>query len=248
MSEKAKSYFEIHAHNYLHDWEWYPLIINEIKNNEDNVVEQQRDDQKVLDVGCGNGSFIKALIEANVKAQYFATDLSFKMLQIARENLNGRDVELFVADSFKMPLISNIRFDIINVSQILHHLVGKTRAESKFLIKKMIEMLVEKLEDSGKIIIEEHYFISHIIPEFTSLAVFYGLKLINFLKLDLSRYTREVRPGLEVNFLHPKQLVKILGQWGYPYLLYKTNTEIPKSHKLFLLKERGFIIYILKKH
>ena len=246
MSEKAKSYFEIHAHNYLHDWEWYPLIINEIKNIEDNIVEKQRDDEKVLDVGCGNGSFIKALIEANVKAHYFATDISFTMIRKSRENLDGYNVELFTADAFKIPLKSNVKFDIIHMDSVLHHLIGKTRGKSINLIKKMVELLTSKLTDNGILIVEEVYYGSPFISQFTSFVVFYGLKLINFLKLDLSSFTKEIKPGLEVNFLHEKQLVTILSQYGSTYLLYKHPWNIPKSYKLFLLKEFGHITYILK--
>jgi SAM-dependent methyltransferase len=246
MSKKVKSYFESHAHNYQYGSEFYSLMINEIKNVIQNIIEK-KSDGKVLDVGCGSGTFIKALIEAGVKAKYFATDISFKMVQTARENFIGCDVELFIADSFKIPLKSNRRFDVIHIAYVLHHLIGKTRSESIFLIKKMVGLLLDKLEDNGIIIIEEHYFISYIIPEFTSLLVFYGLKLINVLNLDLSHSTREIRPGLEVNFLHPKQLVKILGQYGNVHLLYSTPSEVTKSYKLFLLKERGLIVYTLKK-
>jgi 2-polyprenyl-3-methyl-5-hydroxy-6-metoxy-1,4-benzoquinol methylase len=174
VSEKVKSYFEIHAHNYQYDSEYYSSIINPIKDIVEKNVERENG-VEFLDVGCGNGSFIKALIEADLKAHYFATDMTFKMIQTARENLIGRDVEIFIADSFRMPLKSNMGFDIIHISPVLHHLIGKNRSESKSLIKKMIELLSDKLEDNGIVIIEEHYFISYIIPELTSSIVFYGL-------------------------------------------------------------------------
>ena len=38
-----------------------------------------------LDIGCGNGNFIKALIKANIKANYFAFDMTLKMIEIAKE-------------------------------------------------------------------------------------------------------------------------------------------------------------------
>jgi hypothetical protein len=104
----------------------------------------------------------------------------------------------------------------------------------------MIELLVSKLSDNGIIIVEEWYYVSYLLPQITSFVVFYGLKLINWLNLDLS-YTKEIRPGLEVNFLHPKQLLKILGWYGFSYLLNKAPVEIPATYKFFLLKEKGHI-------
>ena len=103
---------------------------------------------------------------------------------------------------------------------LLHHFIGKTRIESRFL-KEMNELVPQKLEDNNIVVIEKHYFISDIILEFLSLVVFYGLKLTDFLNIDLSASTREIGPGVEVNFLHSKQPVKILDQYAYSHYYIK---------------------------
>ena len=241
MGTNVKSYFECHAHNYAGRYmEFYPPIINHLKS-----IMASKSDVKLLDVGCGDGSFIKCLVGAGVRMNYLASDLSFRMITLGKKNLTDCNVELFVADAFNIPLKPNLKFDVIHLDSVLHHLIGKTRGKSTDLVKRMIELLVSKLSDNGIIIVEEWYYVSYLVPQITSFVVFYGLKLINWLNLDLS-YTKEIRPGLEVNFLHPKQLLKILGCYGFSYLLNKAPVEIPATYKFFLLKEKGHIIYVLK--
>lgn len=249
MSKSVKSYFETHAHNYSHA-DLYPLIIDKIKNT-----ISIKGDTKLLDVGCGDGSFIKMLIKAGLEMNFIATDISFKMLEKARENLRGYNVALFVADGFKIPVTPDMKFDIIHIDSVLHHLIDRTRGKSMCLVKKMLELLVSRLSSNGILIVEEWYYGSYVFPKITSIIVFYGLKLINFLNLDLSRYTKEIRPGLEVNFLHSKELEEILAHYGSVNLLHKTSGYhglhgihggVPRSYKLFLLKESGHITYILK--
>jgi 2-polyprenyl-3-methyl-5-hydroxy-6-metoxy-1,4-benzoquinol methylase len=241
MGTNVKSYFECHAHNYAgRHIEFYPSIINHLKS-----IMASKSDAKLLDVGCGDGSFIKCLFEAGVRMNYFASDLSFRMITLGKKNLIDCNVELFVADAFNIPLKPNLKFDVIHLDSVLHHLIGKTRGKSTDLVKRMIELLVSKLSDNGIIIVEEWYYVSYLLPQFTSFVVFYGLKVINWLNLDFS-YTKEIRPGLEVNFLHPNQLLKILGRYGFSYLLNKAPVEIPATYKLFLLKEKGHMTYVLK--
>jgi SAM-dependent methyltransferase len=204
----------------------------------------------ILDVGCGDGRFIRSLIEADIKAMFFATDITHQMIEIAKDELPDnvdRDVQLFVADAFRLPMQSDVRFKIIHMDSVLHHLIGNTRAKSKILIQKLVEVLVNKLTYDGCLIIEEFYYISSLFPTLTSFLVFYGLKMINFLKLDLSNYSREIRPGLEVNFLTPNQVKEVLTLYGRTILLQKKPTEIPKSYRAFLLKECGFITHVLEK-
>lgn len=241
MSSSVKSYFEIHAHDYPKDPEFYSSIINQIKN-----ITPKNSNAKFLDLGCGNGNFIKALIDAGIKADYFATDLSLKMIHIAKENLCTSNVELFVADGFEIPIKPNIKFDVIHIDSVLHHLIAKTRGKSTNLVKKILELLVDKLADNDILIIEEICYGSYIIPKFTSFIIFYGLKLINFLKLDLTRFMSEMKPALEVNFLHEKQLLKILSQYGSPYLAHKQAAKIRKVYKLFLLKNLEHVTFLLK--
>lgn len=208
----------------------------------------KRENIKLLDVGCGNGNFIKAFIKEHEKAHYFGIDLSYEMLTIAKDSFGYDDgnIELFVADSFKMPLKPEIKFDVIHIASVLHHLIKKTKGKSTNLIKRIVELLTKKLGDNGILIVEEIYYNSYLIHNFTSFTIFYGLKLINFLKVDLSRFISQIRPGLEVNFLSQKQLQKILGEYGSAYLLHKDPLIIPKSQYLLLLKEFGHIEYVLK--
>ena len=77
-----KSYFEIHVsyHDYSHSPEFYLSVIKQIKS-----IIPTNSNANFLDIGCGNGNFIKALIKANIKANYFAFDMTLKMIEIAKE-------------------------------------------------------------------------------------------------------------------------------------------------------------------
>ena len=133
------------------------------------------------------------------------------MISIARKNIrNYKTVELILADGFNLPLISDTKFDIIHLASVLHHLIGRTKGESMHLIKKMLDLLMSRLSENGILVIEEVYYMSHIIPNITSSIVFYGLKLLNTLHLNLSIIMNELRPGLEVNFLSGKEIESLL--------------------------------------
>lgn len=241
----VKSYFEIHAHH--HDYspspEFYSSVIEPIK-----TIIPKNGDTNILDIGCGNGSFIKALIKANVKAKYFAFDMSLEMIERAKENLAGCDVEFLVADGFKIPIRSNIRFNMIHLDSVLHHLIGSTRDKSTSLIQKMLRLLMDKLEEDDILLVQEVYYNSYIISRFTSFVVFYGLKLINLLNLDVSRFMTEIKPGLEVNFLHEKQLKNILNQYGSIQMLEKQPWGRRLIYRLFLLKDWGHITICTRKY
>jgi SAM-dependent methyltransferase len=202
-----------------------------------------------LDVGCGDGGFIKALIKQGVVADYLATDLSFNMLVRASDNLAGYDeVNMLQADALQLSLKESQKFDIIHIDSVLHHLIGKTRGESIEIVRRMLNGLIRRLSSNGILIVEEVYYDSYIFSTFTSFLVFYGLKLINWLKLDLS-FTKEIRPGLEVNFFHEKDLVKLLNNSGSnATLVNKEIWELPKTYQLFLLKERGHITYTVNRN
>ncbi|MGI0043579.1 MAG: class I SAM-dependent methyltransferase [Nitrososphaeraceae archaeon] len=244
MSKGVKSFFESHFHRYIDKPDFYLTIAKEIKK----VLPAGGKRLKFLDVGCGDGGFIKALIEQGVVADYLATDLSFNMLVRASNNLAGHDVNMLQADALQLSLMESHRFDIIHIDSVLHHLVGRTRRESVELVRRMLNSLIGRLSTNGILIVEEVYYDSHIFSTFTSSLVFYGLKLINWLKLDLS-FTKEIRPGLEVNFFHQKDLVNLLNHSGSnTTLVNKEVWELPKTYQLFLLKERGHITYTVKRN
>jgi SAM-dependent methyltransferase len=241
LSRNTKLYFEAHAHDYTRDPEFYSRIAKEIKK----VMPVDRT-LSLLDVGCGNGDFIKKLREEGVKADYFATDISSEMITIARSNTSSQKINFFVADGFSMPVKSDVKFDIIHIDCVLHHLIEHGRRESMNLVKKMIEILATLLSSNGVLIVEEVYYDSYLIQTITSFAVFYGLKIINFLNLDLSRFNKQMRPGLEVNFLHERQLFRLLEKYGSTYILNILPWQIPKMYRFALLRKWGFITFVVR--
>lgn len=242
MSKNIKSYFEHHALDYANRHEhFYKESIDTVKRIIDFKAKV-----KVLDIGCGDGGFIKSLSQAKLDGEYFVTDLSFEMIQLAKKNLLDTETKMLVADVFNLPFREDIKFDIIHIDSVLHHLVNGTRTKSNKLVSKTIKLLVNRLTSNGIFMIDEWYFISFIGTSFASFLIFYGLKLINTLKIDLS-FIGEIRPGLEVNFLEPKKFLKVLSSYGCPQLLMKRNVNFPIIYKLFLLKEKGRITYVLRK-
>ena len=240
MTSNVKSYFESHAHNYPKNKEFYISIVDQIKR----IIPLNRR-IKLFDVGCGDGNFIKSLSNAGVDYEYYATDLSFNMVNTAKKNLHGKNVGFFVADAYSIPVRDDFKFDIIHIDSVLHHLIAMTRRKSNTLAKRIVAELINRLSENGILIVQEINFRSYLFPQFTSSFVFYALKMINFIKLDLSRLLPDLKPGLEVNFLDEAYLLFILGKYGSVRKIHYDSYNIPYSYKLFLLKKYGHSTYLI---
>ena len=164
---------------------------------------------------------------------------------MAEKNLDGSNVDLIVADAFNMPFKQEEEFDLIHIDSVLHHLIGKTRADSVRLMDLFCKQLRDRLSENGSLLVEEVYYSSHLFPQITSCMIFYGLKLLNFLHLDISKIVVDLLPGLEVNFLHHKQIEELLQQYGTIQLIKQTPWQVPRLYRLFLLKDLGHISYII---
>ncbi|MCL2357148.1 MAG: methyltransferase domain-containing protein [Defluviitaleaceae bacterium] len=76
------------------------------------------DGEKVLDVGCGNGTLI-GWISQKAKIQAFGVDISAKMIDECRVRHPHIDFNVSLADS--LPFGDN-EFDVITMCCVLHHL------------------------------------------------------------------------------------------------------------------------------
>jgi SAM-dependent methyltransferase len=241
LKDSTRTYFEKHVHYsaYNKDPQYYLPLVEGIK--------KRRSERRirVLDLGCGDGSFISGMIKAGVSADYIATDLSFNMTKMANEKLADRAVDLFVADGFRIPLKYDTQFDLIHIDSVLHHIIRGTRKSSSKLAKKLLDILAQRLAQDGIMIVEEMYFDSYLVPFITSSIVFYTLKVLNFINLDISKIKEDVKLGLEVNFFHDEQLRKMLKRYGAVHVFNRTPSKLSTLQKVCLLKDRGHISYMV---
>jgi len=205
-----------------------------------------KDEISVLDLGCGDGSFIKALIESGVKGVFRGVDLSYNMASQALQLFGRESSDLLVADGFNLPILPEITFDLIHIDSVLHHLIARNRAGSKKLAQKLLMLLFGRLSENSIIIVEEMYYNSFIFAEFTSAVIFYGLKLMNELGLNLSVLRKEFQSGLEVNFYSKTGLESIFSQHSKRvHEIGRYPAKVPKFYRIFLLRDFGRISYVL---
>ena len=242
---EVKSYFDRHTHDdaYHKSPDYYFSLIEHLKKE-----FKLNEKIKILDVGCGDGSFIKDMMDSGISADSMGMDISLKMINIAKDIITNFTVELINADVFNMPLKSDYKFDLIHIDCVLHHLIGKTRSDSIRLSEQILRKLVDRLSENGILIVEEWLYLSYFIPQLTSTIIFYGLKLLNFLHLDITKVVNEIKPGLEVNFFHGNELENLLKRNGTTIFIEKRvkHTAIPRLYRCLLLKDLEYISYIAK--
>jgi SAM-dependent methyltransferase len=188
---------------------------------------------------------MNSALTAGINADFVGFDISINMLKMAKNSLDCSRVQLLAADGFRLPLKPEAKFDLIHIDSVLHHLIGKTRGDSIRLTDLFCKQLRDRLCENGSLIVEEVYYASHLFPQITSCTIFYGLKLLNFLHLDVSNIIGELLPGLEVNFLHHKQIVELLEQYGTIQLIKQTPWQVPRLYRFLLLKDLGHISYVI---
>ncbi len=109
------------------------------------LCESVKENDNILDVGCGNGRLWRALKNKNVK--YIGIDNCSKLIQLAKEKYSKDNVSFLVGDILDLNNIPNNNFDIIFCVAVLHHIPGKN------LKIKALQNLKNKLKKNGKIII-----------------------------------------------------------------------------------------------
>ena len=106
--------------------------------------------ENILDVGCSTAFYARSLQDFEPGSQTVALDLSFPMLQKAREKALGEEVDLYLlqADARQLPFFSNT-FDVIamggtlnevsNTAQVLTEIRRVLRPKGRFFIMYLLK-------------------------------------------------------------------------------------------------------------
>ena len=245
LNKETNAFFDVYAHN--HDYNKDPSYYDWLGR----CIQLHGLDRKpirVLDVGCGSGGFIKALAKLLPDAEFIGIDPSKEMIKLASEHLKEfGNVALRIMDGFEIQEAFNDKtFDLIHIDAVLHHLIAPTRAQSKQLASRLMNILSKK----GKhIIVGEVYYNAKAIDGLTACLIFYGLKFAKLLKIDIGFFIKEYKRGLETNFYTERSLKKLLEGHGDIQLLKKQPFgNLPSIYyKVFALKEAGSITLLLQK-
>jgi 2-polyprenyl-3-methyl-5-hydroxy-6-metoxy-1,4-benzoquinol methylase len=126
-------------------------------------------EDKILDLGCGNGRFLEILKE---DSNYLGLDNSFKLIEHAKRNY---EKEFEVLDILKLEELKEDNFDYVFSWATFHHIPGKR------LRKKFLEDVYKKTNENGIFVLSVWKLRKRKDFIFLSLKTFFG----NFFKFRL---------------------------------------------------------------
>jgi ubiquinone/menaquinone biosynthesis C-methylase UbiE len=167
-------------------------------------------EDKILEVGGGSGAFLDLVIEnTNVKEAYNVELVA----QIYKNQVNEK-ICLIGGDALNLPF-KDCTFEIVVVKNLFHHLVGRTRKQSKENVLQTIKELIRVAKKGGYVIILELFnrynFFSSIIFYLTLFFSCFGL---HFEMIGL-------RKNVIVSFLTPNEIMKFLREFRKVEIILK---------------------------
>jgi len=162
--------------------------------------------------------------------------------EVYKKQVN-KDISLIGGDALKLPFKEGV-FDYVIIKNLLHHLVGRTRRESKELQKQGIKDIIRVTKNRGYVIIMEQYN-THKIFAF---ILFYLTLFLPSLRLQFKYFS--IYKSVIVSFLTPNEIKDLLKSHDLKVVLSKANRlNMPLKFKItFLMSNVGRILFIgLKK-
>ncbi|MGD9781259.1 MAG: class I SAM-dependent methyltransferase [Kiritimatiellia bacterium] len=77
--------------------------------------------QRVLDIGCGDGTYTIELFDRGQPASICGVDPAHKAIAVARQKSAGRNIAFAVENACKLPYEAD-RFDVVHLRGVLHHM------------------------------------------------------------------------------------------------------------------------------
>ena len=122
------------------------------------ILETIRDDVSVLDLGCGNGHFLRELIGRGHKAPLLGVDFSLPLLRDAREastpGVLFREIDLSHLSVFSNQLSVEGGWNEITMFATLHHI------PSRELRLDMLRTVRKLMKEDGKFILSNWQFLN----------------------------------------------------------------------------------------
>lgn len=192
--EATVAYFDDHVPEYS---------VERLQRAADLINARKSGDSALIDVGCGTGNTLAYLHEATGLDRLVGIDVSSRCLEKAAEQVEG---DLHHGSILDRELVERIgpQFDFAIVAAVLHHLIGRSRKESRAYARLAMEHVLALLRPGGHAIVMEPIF----YPSLAMDGVFW-------LKKGLTRVT--------------SRRIPVLGYWhnlGPPVVSYYTNEEL----------------------
>ena len=156
----------------------YNLIASDFSRTRNRVWEELEflekyvyDNEKILDVGCGNGRLYELFKERTI--DYYGVDFSEELIGIAGKRYP--QFKFQVADAFNLPFPASF-FDKVFSVAVFHHI------PSKELRMKFLKEIKRVLKSEGSLVITVWKF--HQTRELFLILKFTILKLLGLSKLD----------------------------------------------------------------
>ncbi len=92
--------------------------------------------EKILEIGCGRGFYLKALRDINPKIEITGIDLNQKYLNVAKKYVDDKNVKIIKGDATKLKFKNNT-FEAIIASEILEHIKDDKKAMEE--IKRVLK-------------------------------------------------------------------------------------------------------------
>jgi tRNA (uracil-5-)-methyltransferase TRM9 len=120
------------------------------------ILETIKEDESVLDLGCGNGHFLNELFESGHTAPLLGVDFSLPLLRDAGSSLGVefREVDLSKLSAFSNQLLANGQWDVVTMFATLHHIPSN---EIRLDILKTVKKL---LKPNGRFILSNWQFLN----------------------------------------------------------------------------------------
>lgn len=121
------------------------------------VISQLDGNERILDLGCGNGEFARTLAHTGFNGSYTGLDFSPPLLQVAQnqpEHVMFKFIQADLSSDHWETSLGQNKYNLITSFAVMHHIPGKT------LQSRMIQKMSVLLEPEGAIVLSNWQFLN----------------------------------------------------------------------------------------
>jgi ubiquinone/menaquinone biosynthesis C-methylase UbiE len=210
-----------------------PVILNFICSN-------CSPESNILEVGGGSGYFLDMVSQSMLVKALYNCELAFR---VYKKQVND-NIRLIGGSALALPFKDDV-FDCVVIKNLLHHLVGRSRRESKENSWQAISELCRVTRNKGHVVILEQYNEHDIFAS----AVFYITLILSLIGVVFKPLG--LRKNVIVSFLTAAELKGMLvnqKNFKVDIVIEKANrVKVPSRYKLtFVMSNIGRILLIGK--